>query len=298
VIGVPHYVLDFEETFSASVIDRFVGEYLAGRTPNPCVLCNQHVKLGAVLERTRAFGAARVATGHHARVATTPQGPVVTRARDLAKDQTYALWAVPREVAGRTLLPVGEHTKPEIRDMARRFGLPLAEKPESQDICFVPDRDYGRFVAARAGGDGAALQPGPIVDAEGREVGTHQGVARYTIGQRRGLGISHAEPLYVVGLDAATATVRVGPRAALAARGLVADSTNWISIPDLDGPRRVSAQIRYRHRAAPACVRPQGAGQVEVQFEEPQDAVTPGQSVVFYDGDVLLGGGVIRQAIP
>jgi tRNA-specific 2-thiouridylase len=280
------------------VVDRFVADYLGGRTPNPCVLCNQHVKFSTLLERVRPLGARWVATGHHARLdPLAPQGPRLRRGADPEKDQSYALWSVPRDTLRHTLLPVGDLTKDQVRAHAGEAGLPVAAKLESQDICFVPDGDYGRFVAEHVDGRAPALEPGPIVDGEGHRLGTHDGVARYTVGQRRGLGIAHPEPLYVVAIDAGTNTLTVGPRADLARRTFVVDEVNWVSVDGLPTERSAGIQIRYRHRGVAGLLRPGPEGRVEVVLAEPQDAVTPGQSAVFYDGDVVLGGGVIAADV-
>jgi len=298
VIGIPHFVLDLESHFGERVVDRFVDDYLAGRTPNPCVLCNQHVKFTALLERVRPMGASWVATGHHARLDPgAAAGPELRRGADRGKDQSYALWSVPRETLRHTLLPVGELSKDEVRAHAREAGLPVASKAESQDICFVPDGDYGRFVSERVEARAPALDAGPILDADGARLGTHAGVARYTVGQRRGLGIAHDEPLYVVSIDAATNTLVVGPRAALARRTFRVNEVNWVSVEGLSDERRAGIKIRYRHPGAPGLVRPVDARTVEVVLEDPQDAVSPGQSAVFYDGDVVLGGGVIADRV-
>ncbi len=305
VLGIRHYVLDFEDRFTERVVDRFVDEYLAGRTPNPCVLCNQHVKFGALLEKARAAGADRVATGHYARLFETPDGVELRRGVDPDKDQSYALWSVERDVLRHTMLPIGAYTKDEIRAHARRGGIPVAEKIDSQDICFVPDGDYARFVELRAGertGRSAArpvaLRAGSIRHVDGSTLGEHRGVAHYTIGQRRGLGISHDEPLYVVGLDASDNVVTVGPRDALASAGFVGRDVNWVSCEPPSEPLRVSAKIRYRHAGAPGTLELRSDGRVAFRFDSPGDSVTPGQSAAFYDGDRVVGGAVIASAIP
>jgi tRNA-specific 2-thiouridylase len=297
IAGIRHYVLDFEERFTEAVIDRFVAEYTSGRTPNPCVLCNQHVKIGTLLDKVRAIGADELATGHYARLDRTGAEPRLRRAIDLEKDQSYMLWSVPRAVLAGTRMPLGEHRKADVRALAREAGLPVAEKRESQDICFVPDGDYAGFLATRIGADAPAFQPGQMLDLSGNRIGTHRGLAHYTVGQRRGLGVSSEGPLYVVGLDPETNTLTVGPRAALLAEGLEAGSVNWIASPHPPSSGRATAKIRYRHAGAPATLRTTDSGTIVARFAEPQPAVTPGQSVVFYEGDVVLGGGVISRSL-
>jgi tRNA-specific 2-thiouridylase len=300
VVGIPHYVLNFEDRFAEKVIDRFVDDYLSGDTPNPCVLCNQHVKFGALLEKARAFGADWIATGHYARLEQASDGPMLTRGVDPDKDQSYALWAVPRGVYRHTLMPVGHHTKDEIRAFARDGGLPVAGKIDSQDICFVPRGGYDEFVEKRADrsmGLAAALKEGPIVDTSNREVGRHRGIARYTVGQRRGIGVVAADPLYVVAIRARTNTLVVGTADELFAPGFTADEVNWVSVDGVANPRPITAKIRYRHAGSPATLVPVPDGTVRVVFDEPQRAVTGGQSAVFYDGDTVIGGGVIRSVL-
>ncbi len=292
LLGVDLFVLDATRDFER-VIEAFAAEYAAGRTPNPCIGCNRDIKFGRLLARARDLGFDAVATGHYARAVVAGGRPAIARARAAAKDQSYVLFELPPAALGRLLLPLGElESKAEVREQARRLGLPVAEKPDSQEICFVPDGDYAAVLAARAP---AALTPGPIVDEAGREVGRHQGYARYTVGQRRGLGALGPEPRYVTAVDAATATVRVGPRAATAAGGLVAGRCTWHAAP-APGARH-SVQVRAHAAPAPAVVTTGGAD-FQARFEAPVEAVTPGQAAVVYDGEVLLGGGWIERAWP
>jgi tRNA-specific 2-thiouridylase len=296
-LGFPHFVVDAEETFRARVLQPFLDDYAAGRTPYPCALCNQHLKFGDLLSRLDSLGADRLATGHYARLEPQADGEVVLRrAADATKDQSYALALTPRAALPRLLFPLGALGKAEVRGHARRLGLALWDRPESQDLCFVPDGDYAGFIAHGPGGP-RGTTPGPFEDAQGRRLGTHRGIIHYTVGQRRGLGLAAAEPLYVLALDAARDAVVVGPRAALEAPGLVTAPVRWLTpAPPPDGAR-ATAQIRYRHPGAAATLHPREDGTCEARFETPQAAVTPGQLAVFYDGDRVLGGAAIERAL-
>jgi tRNA-specific 2-thiouridylase len=291
-LDIPHYVLNFRDVFAEKVIQNFLDEYRRGRTPNPCVRCNDHIKFGTVLLKARALDARLVATGHYARVETdaTSGRRLLRKAVDLRKDQSYVLYVLTQDELARTVFPLGEMTKDQTREVARKLNLPVANKPESQEICFVAERNYGDFLRKLAPD---VAQPGPIVHLDGRVLGEHRGIAFYTIGQRRGLGIVSREPLFVVDLDAATRTVVVGPEAALFDDELYADEINLVGTGDLSTPRPVQARIRYRMQDADATVQQVGPDRLRVRFAQPQRAITPGQAVVCYDGDVVIAGGTI-----
>ena len=290
-LGIPYYLLNSEAEFDRTVIDDFAREYEAGRTPVPCTVCNRDVKFGSLLARARAWDAAAVATGHYARITRDPATKrfLLWRGVDAHKDQSDFLWPLSQAQLGAARFPVGDLTKAEVRERARQLGLVTADKPESQEICFIPDNDYRGFLRRRIP---QAFRPGPIVDARGRMLGEHEGLAAYTVGQRRGLGLSTGRTLYVTRLDPARNTVVVGDAREVEVDILVAEKVNWIGIERLDGPLDVLAQIRHRHTPARAIIRPADRG-VEVRFEAPQWAPAPGQSVVFYQGDMVVGGGVI-----
>jgi tRNA-specific 2-thiouridylase len=293
-INIPHYILNFERQFEEQVVSNFVREYASGRTPLPCARCNSDLKFAALLDRARGLGADAVATGHYARVAwDEPTGRhLLMRGADPAKDQSYFLFSLTQAQLARAVFPVGDRAKDEVRQYARMRGLPVADKPDSHEICFIPGDDYATFVTERAPdipGDGV------IVDRDGRVLSRHAGIHRFTVGQRRGLGLSASPggtPMYVLALNPADQRVVVGPKSALERTTLTASAVNWIVREPLT-TLKLAAQIRHRHRAAPATVRPLGDGRVELTFDAPQIAVTPGQAVVFYDGDVVAGGGWI-----
>lgn len=287
-LGIPFFALNFKEQFDR-IIEYFADEYERGRTPNPCVMCNEHLKFGRLADYGAAAGADFVATGHYARIERRDDQYRLLRGIDARKDQSYVLFGIGRHMLPRTLLPIGGMTKDEVRDHARRLGLSLHDKPESQDICFVPDRDYARVVRERWP---EAFRPGAIIDREGREVGRHEGLPNFTIGQRRGLRVAMGLPIYVTRIDVAANTVTVGYKNDLARDALLASRVQWLVDPPAE-PVRAEVKIRYAHTAAAATVAPLGGDRVRVHFDAPQTAITPGQAAVFYQGDAVLGGGWI-----
>ena len=296
-LGIPYYVVSQEERFEADVVRPFVSEYLAGRTPIPCSLCNNHLKFDQLLKTARSIGASRIATGHYAVNEYDPARKrwLLKRPADLAKDQTYFLFGLSQEQLAHTLFPLGKMTKPEVREVARQHGLALAEKPDSQEICFIPGGDYKQFLTAylKEQGEQMPETSGELVTTDGRVLGRHDSISNFTVGQRKGLKVASPTPLYVLRIDPASHRVTVGPDTDLATHTLRAGRLNWISIPKLTAPMRVKIKIRHRHEPAWATLEPAGAGEVVAIFDEPQRAVTPGQSAVFYDGDEVVGGGWI-----
>jgi len=293
-LGIPYYVLNMEAEFDRAVIGPFAEAYRRGRTPVPCVACNVDLKFGSLLARAHAWDASGVATGHYARVTRdeTSGRWLLRRARDLRKDQSDFLWPLAQSQLSAAYFPVGDLDKEEVRTHARRLGLVTADKPESQEICFVPDDDYRGFLRRR---DPQLFRPGPIVDREGRQLGTHAGIAGYTVGQRRGLGVGRHTALYVTDIDAAANRLVVGPGAELERDRLIAADVNFIACDPPREPLRVQARIRHSHQPAPATVVATGQGEAEVVFDSPQRAITPGQSVVWYRDDLVVGGGIIRR---
>lgn len=303
-LGVPHYVLDFSDTFQKNIMDPFVNSYLTGQTPNPCIACNRFVKFDALLKKAVGLGADVVATGHYARIETRSENGrtvrYLARAADRHKDQSYVLYHLGQAELARLMFPIGEMTKPQVRDAARRFNLKIAEKAESMEICFVPNADTAGYVQFRAREEGRSaitLQPGPIKSLDGRILGEHKGVAYYTRGQRSGLGVSLGRPAYVVDLDAQTNTVFVGEDDETVSLHAQVRETVWSSGAPPAQPVRVTVQIRSRPSDASARVSATSTG-ASIEFDEPQRAVTPGQAAVFYMDDRVIGGGVLHSAVP
>lgn len=296
-LGIPYYVVNQEERFERDVVRPFVEEYLAGRTPIPCSLCNDHLKFDQLLKTAQGIGAECIATGHYARNEFDPARGrwILRRAADPAKDQTYFLFGLTQEQLAHTLFPLGRMTKPEVREAARHSDLALAEKPDSQEICFIPHGDYKQFLTEYLAEQGRELPQtaGEIVRSDGHVLGQHSGMYQFTVGQRKGLGVSSASPLYVLQIDPVSHRVTVGDDAELATQHLRARRLNWIAIAGLTQPMRVKIKIRHRHEPAWATMYPAENGEITAEFDEPQRAVTPGQSAVFYDGDEVVGGGWI-----
>jgi tRNA-specific 2-thiouridylase len=315
-LGIPYYVVNHEERFERDVVRPFIDEYLSGRTPIPCSLCNNHLKFDQLLITARQIGADLLATGHYARCEFDAGRNrwLLRRAADPAKDQTYFLFGLTQEQLSRTLFPLGHMNKPQVRELAREHHLALAEKPDSQEICFVPGGDYKRFIDAYLSEQGEQLPDtsGELVTTDGKVLGHHEGVHNFTVGQRKGLGVATGSPLYVININGAEGTVTVGGNDDLLSRTLIARDVNWIAIAGMresdstsstsdaagfyaNAPVRVQAKIRHRHEPAPAVLENAPKGEVRVTFDEPQRAITPGQAVVFYDGDLVVGGGWIAE---
>ncbi|NND72176.1 MAG: tRNA 2-thiouridine(34) synthase MnmA [Rhodothermales bacterium] len=292
-----HFIVDIRQEFGDWVINRFTDEYLSGRTPNPCVLCNTHIKWESLLRRANDLDCDFIATGHYARLRRgSDDRPILMRGLDLNKDQSYALWGVSQENLDRTIFPLGDFTKPEIRKLASDFGLDrVANKPDSYEICFVPDNDYRRFLRDRVPDLDEKIGEGPFIDSSGNTIGKHKGYPYYTIGQRHGLGIATGEPAYVTRIDADTNTIVIGPREELLQQSLVADQINLIKYDRLDGDMKAEAKIRYKDEGAPCMVAQPTEDSIEVSFFEKRRAITPGQAVVVYEGDDVVGGGWIRS---
>ncbi|MBO5468455.1 MAG: tRNA 2-thiouridine(34) synthase MnmA [Lachnospiraceae bacterium] len=292
-LGIPYYVLNFKSEFKENVIDYFMDEYMHARTPNPCIACNRYVKWEALLNRARELGCDYIATGHYARVVQLDNGRyALKKSATDRKDQTYALYNLTQEQLAHTLMPVGEYEKEQIREIAAKIGLLIANKPDSQEICFIPDNDYAGYIERESG---KTFPKGNFVDLEGNVLGTHKGIIHYTIGQRKGLGLSMGSPVFVVDIRPETNEVVIGSNLDTFHDSLYAGKVNLMSVDALEGEREVVAKIRYSHKGAPCWIKMVDEDTVLCKFEEPVRAITPGQAVVFYDGDIVLGGAVIDR---
>jgi len=294
-LGIAHYLLDLRQPFEELVVADFIKEYALGRTPNPCIRCNQHIKFDVLMQRASKLHADFLATGHHVRIDREIDTGrfLLKKGKDKDKDQSYFLYMMTQQQLSRSLFPIGDLTKSEVRAKAKELGLPMAKRPESQEICFIPDNNYVGFLKERIPG---AFQPGPIIHEDGRVLGEHEGIIHFTVGQRRGMGISAPYPLYVLDIHPKDNTVVVGPDESLYKRKLLASSLNWISKIDGIGSLAVKARVRYKHREAKAKLKVLESEHAHIEFEKPQRAITPGQAVVFYDADVVVGGGTIESA--
>lgn len=290
-LGIQHCLLDCKTEFEQEVVDYFVNEYLKGRTPNPCVVCNSKIKFGLLFNKAKELGADYLATGHYARISRQNNRHVIRKAVDLTKDQSYFLYGLSQYQLSHALMPPGEYTKKEIRKIAGSLRLNVHDKPESQEICFIPEGTYREFIRKRLG---HSLQPGPIVDKNGRRLGEHPGLALFTVGQRKGLGIAVGKPLYVLAIDSSGNTLVVGEEADLYSRELTVSEANWVAIEGLTEQMEVTAKIRYLHKGGEAVITPLSEERLKVRFKEAQRAITPGQAIVFYQDDLVVGGGWIE----
>lgn len=296
-LDIPYYVMNFKQEFKCRVMDYFVEEYLQGHTPNPCIACNRYVKWESLLKRSLEIGADYIATGHYARIDRLSNGRFAIRnSVTAAKDQTYALYNLTQDQLRHTLMPVGEYTKEQIRKLAEKAGLPVAHKPDSQEICFVPDNDYAKFIEREAGD--RVPGPGNFVTAEGEILGRHKGITHYTIGQRRGLELPMGQRVFVTQIRPETNEVVIGRNEDIFVTEVFCNKVNYMAVEDIDGPVRVKAKIRYNHAGENCLIEKQEAGTVKCTFERPVRAATPGQAVVFYDGEYVLGGGTITGSRP
>ncbi|MBT4510722.1 MAG: tRNA 2-thiouridine(34) synthase MnmA [Chloroflexi bacterium] len=291
ILNIPHHIVNLSDIFSQNIISYFCSEYALGRTPNPCVRCNHLIKFGALLDHAKSLGADLIATGHYSRLEKEGELFFLKKGIDLTKDQSYFLSALTQRQLRHALMPLGTLTKKSVRMKAKELNLPVVERAESQEICFIPDNDYAAFVNEHSV---QASQPGPIKNSEGKVLGEHRGIINYTIGQRKGLGIAAKEPLFVVAIDSARNTVIVGSKHEVYGTEFTATGMNWIAFETLLYPIQTKARIRYHHKEKSAQITPLQDGRVHVEFKEPQPAITPGQAVVFYEGDVVVGGGTIE----
>ena len=293
-LGIPHYVVSLSDAFKEHVVDYFVSEYTLGRTPNPCAVCNPAIKFGELLQRAIVLNAQYLATGHYAKITQDSESEriLLRKGKERGKDQSYFLGRLTQEALSRVLFPVGGFPKAKIRSLARRFGLPIAEKAESQEVCFITDGDVAGFIESQTGRE---FPEGHIVDKDGRVLGSHKGIIGYTVGQRKGLGIAVGKPIYVTRIDGAENMVVVGDWEDLYHKEFIAADPNWIAVSELMEPMRVRTKIRYKHRPAPSDVTPMADGRLRVRFQKAQRAITPGQLAVFYNGDVVLGSAWIER---
>ena len=292
-LNIPHYVINFKEIFENKVIDYFIDDYLKGRTPNPCIACNKYIKFGALLDKALSMKADFIATGHYARISYDEQANrfLLRKAVTKEKDQSYVLYNLSQEKLGRVLLPIGDYVKSEVRALAEKYNLPVASKPDSQEICFIPDNNYSKFINDTKKAD---MKPGYFVDTKGNILGKHSGIINYTIGQRKGLGVTFGKPMFVVKIDSKNNQVVLGEAYEVFSKELIAGDMNYISINDIVDEIKANAKIRYSAKEAPATIYPLGDKRVKVVFDSPQRAITPGQSIVFYDNDIVVGGGIIE----
>ncbi|MCX7748048.1 MAG: tRNA 2-thiouridine(34) synthase MnmA [Clostridia bacterium] len=292
-LSIPYYVMNFKEVFEEKVINYFKDEYLKGRTPNPCIACNRYLKFDTLLKKAMGMGIDYVATGHYARIEFDEDKNryLLKKSATAAKDQTYALYNLTQEQLARTLMPIGDYTKERVREIAKEIGLSVATKPDSQEICFVEDNDYGRFIRENTD---YKIKEGYFVDVHGNRLGKHKGIIYYTIGQRKGLGIAFGKPMYVIGINVDKNEVILGDDLEVFSKQLIARDLNFITIEKLENEMKVTAKIRYSAKEADATLIPLGQDKLKVLFDVPQRAITPGQSVVFYDGDMVVGGGIIE----
>ena len=295
-IGIPHYVMNFRKEFAQKVITNFCREYGLGRTPNPCIRCNEHIKFDALLNRAKELGADFIATGHYSRIEhdEVNDSYILKKGVDHGKDQSYVLYMMSQNQLKHALMPLGIFTKEKVRQIARELGLSVADKAESQEICFIPDGNYSRFLKEYMP---EMAKPGPILDREGNTLGEHRGILFYTIGQRKGLGISAEEPMYVVAIDRGRNAIIVGSKEDVYSDELIAADINWIAKQSPKQPLELKAKIRYRHREADAVITPLSKREVHVKFKQPQMAITPGQAIVFYHKDAVVGGGTIERTL-
>ncbi|PKM96384.1 MAG: tRNA 2-thiouridine(34) synthase MnmA [Firmicutes bacterium HGW-Firmicutes-1] len=290
-LSIPYYVMNFKKEFSEHVIEYFVNEYIEGRTPNPCIACNRYVKWESLLQRSLSIGADYIATGHYAQIVKLENGRyALKKSATLAKDQTYALYNLTQEQLKRTLMPVGAYTKEEVRILAEKINLRIANKPDSQEICFIPDNNYGRFLEEYTG---KKFEPGNFITTDGKVIGQHNGIIHYTVGQRKGLGLNLGKPGFVVEIRPETNEVVIGENEDVFSKRLLANNLNFMSIESIEGEVELEAKIRYSHQPAKCLIKMVAEDKIECIFEQPQRAVTPGQAIVFYDGDLVVGGGTI-----